>query len=147
MSGAGPAIQSDGSIWVVTGNGDFDGKVDFSESVVRLRYTPAAGNTKASLKVDRLVDALDRRRANRRQARGREDVAAAAAAFLKSLPEASNFRRLQAIARAGVEMTNGDWGDQDLGASGIVLHREAGDRPGVEQGLASSTPSSSRKPR
>ena len=51
MSGAGPAIQSDGSIWVVTGNGDFDGKVDFSESVVRLRYTPAAGSTKASLKV------------------------------------------------------------------------------------------------
>ena len=44
MSGAGPAIQSDGSIWVVTGNGDFDGKVDFGESVVRLRYTPAAGN-------------------------------------------------------------------------------------------------------
>ncbi len=51
MSGAGPAIQSDGSIWVVTGNGDFDGKVDYSESVVRLRYTPASANAKASLKV------------------------------------------------------------------------------------------------
>jgi hypothetical protein len=24
MSGAGPAVQSDGSIWVVMGNGDFD---------------------------------------------------------------------------------------------------------------------------
>ena len=51
MSGAGPAIQSDGSIWVVTGNGDFDGKVDFGESVVRLLYLPASGPTKASLKV------------------------------------------------------------------------------------------------
>ena len=51
MSGAGPAIQSDGSIWVVTGNGDFDGDVDFGESVVRLRYTPASGSASASLKV------------------------------------------------------------------------------------------------
>ena len=32
MSGSGPAIQSDGSIWVVTGNGEFDGQVDFAES-------------------------------------------------------------------------------------------------------------------
>ncbi len=40
---AGPAVQERlVRIWVVTGNGDFDGKVDFSESVVRLRYTPAA---------------------------------------------------------------------------------------------------------
>ena len=51
MSGAGPAIQSDGSIWVVTGNGDFDGEVDFGESVVRLHYTTAVGNAPATLKV------------------------------------------------------------------------------------------------
>ncbi len=51
MSGAGPAIQNDGSIWIVTGNGDFDGQVDFGESVVRLRYTPASAGASASLKV------------------------------------------------------------------------------------------------
>ena len=46
MSGAGPAIQSDGSIWVVTGNGDFDGLTDFGECVVRLRYTPPTAQAK-----------------------------------------------------------------------------------------------------
>lgn len=51
MSGSGPAIQSDGSIWVVTGNGDFDGKVDFGESVVRLRYTPPSAGASGLLKV------------------------------------------------------------------------------------------------
>jgi hypothetical protein len=125
MSGAGPAIQSDGSIWVVTGNGDFDGQVDFGESVVRLRYTPGAGNVKASLKVAGWWTPWtdDGRTGGKPEGEGRS---AATKAFLKGLPRASNFRKLQAIARAGVELMDADWGDQDLAASGIVLIEKLG---------------------
>ena len=39
-SGAGPAVAADGSIYVVTGNGDFGpDRGDFAESVVKLKYT------------------------------------------------------------------------------------------------------------
>jgi hypothetical protein len=52
QSGAGPAIDKDGAIYVVTGNGDFDpGKSDFGESIVKLRYTPPANRRPGSLTV------------------------------------------------------------------------------------------------
>ena len=57
--GHGPAIQSDGSIWVVTGNGEFDGEVDFGESVVRLRYARPR-QYQGLTEGDGVVDALDR---------------------------------------------------------------------------------------
>ena len=38
-SGSGPAVDSDGFIYVVTGNDDFDGVTDFGESIVKLKYT------------------------------------------------------------------------------------------------------------
>ncbi len=74
MSGGGPAIQKDGSIWVVTGNGEFDGEVDFGESVVRLGYTPPSSRCQGLAQGHRLVDALDRRRPHRRQRRGRRPL-------------------------------------------------------------------------
>jgi PQQ-like domain len=120
MSGGGPAIQKDGSIWLVTGNGDFDGEVDFGESVVRLGYTPPSGTAKGSLKVTGWWTPWtdDGRTGGSDEGEGRSP---AELGKLKSLPTASNFRRLLHIARAGMTVTNADWGDQDLGASGIVL--------------------------
>lgn len=125
MSGAGPAIQSDGSIWVVTGNGDFDGQVDFGESAVRLRYTRPTSGAPGSLKVvGWWTPWTDKGRAPS-EAEGTQRSPAVKAA-LKKLPKASNFRRLVHIARAGIPVTNADWDDQDLGASGIVLLEERG---------------------
>jgi hypothetical protein len=130
MSGAGPAIQSDGSIWAVTGNGDFDGKTDFGESVVRLKYTPAAGSAPASLKLTGWWTPWtdDGRTGGNPQGEG---VAAAAAAFAKltAHPMPSNFRIVPHLARMGfrpAEMAKGAWSDQDLGASGIVLVEKSG---------------------
>jgi hypothetical protein len=40
QSGAGPAADPEGHIYVQTGNGDFDGITDFGESIVKLKYTP-----------------------------------------------------------------------------------------------------------
>jgi hypothetical protein len=129
MSGAGPAIQSDGSIWVVTGNGDFDGKFDFGESVVRLRYTPAAAHAAASLKVTGwwapwTDDGRTGTHAAGPAAAGAHVAAAAPAAHLLATPKATNFRLVPHLARLGMDvaaMGGGVWGDQDLGASGIVL--------------------------
>jgi len=127
MSGAGPAIQSDGSIWVVTGNGDFDGQVDFGESVVRLRYTPASANANSSLKVTGWWTPWtdDGRTGGNPEG---EDGTAWKMADMLDMPKASNFRMVPHLARMGVlaEDMGGAWGDQDLGASGIVLVEQLG---------------------
>jgi hypothetical protein len=47
-AGAGPAADDQGFIYVMTGNGGFDPPHDLSESVVKLRYTPAAGAAAAA---------------------------------------------------------------------------------------------------
>jgi hypothetical protein len=121
MSGSAPAIQSDGSIWVVTGNGEFDGVVDFAESVVRLSYTPAAGTTPASLAVTGWWTPWTDDGRTGGNAEGEADEIADA-------PRASNFRLVPHLARLGVapeDMGDG-WGDQDLAASGIVLVESQG---------------------
>lgn len=122
MSGAGPAIQSDGTIWLVTGNGDFDGQHDFGESVVRLRYTPPSANAKGAFEVTGWwTPWTDKARI--------QPDAAGATAFAK-LPKRlpSNFRVVPHLIRMGLvdhQMDEG-WTDQDLGASGIVLVEELG---------------------
>ncbi|HZR20567.1 MAG TPA: hypothetical protein VFE51_25015 [Verrucomicrobiae bacterium] len=124
MSGAGPAIQNDDSIWVVTGNGDFDGQVDFSESVVRLKYKPAAGAAKASIAVTGWwTPWTDDGRTG-----GQPGGEAAAALLHANQPKASNFRPVPHLARQGVPAAQMGtaWGDQDLGASGIVILEHKG---------------------
>jgi len=129
MSGGGPAIQSDGSIWVVTGNGDFDGKVDFGESVVRLRYTPASASAKASLKVTGSWTPWtdDGRTGGNPEGEGAA-AAAAIRAKLAGQPRPSNFRMVPHLASLGfrAEDMGAAWGDQDVGASGIVLVEQLG---------------------
>ncbi|MBV9248544.1 MAG: hypothetical protein JO227_04770, partial [Acetobacteraceae bacterium] len=122
MSGSGPAIQSDGSIWVATGNGDFDGAQDYSESVVRLRYqAPSGGNAGAFAVSGWWTPWTDAARV------GENPATPPAAAMLPDrLP--SNFRLAPHLASMGVapmEMGDG-WGDQDIAASGIVLIEELG---------------------
>lgn len=51
MSGGGPAMDDDGNIFFVCGNGAFDAKTEFGESLVKLKYTPATATAKASISV------------------------------------------------------------------------------------------------
>jgi hypothetical protein len=127
MSGAGPAVQSDGSIWVVTGNGDFDGKVDFGESVVRLQYKPGSAGAKASLKVTGWWTPWTDRGRTGGNPEG-EGLAAGHQHLLPAGPRPSNFRMVPHLARLGLKAMDmgGAWGDQDLGASGIVLVESLG---------------------
>jgi len=48
-SGAGPAADAEGNLYVLTGSGDFDAVTDFGASIVKLRYSPPRGNGIASL--------------------------------------------------------------------------------------------------
>ena len=51
MAGQGASADADGNLYVITGNGDFDGATQFGESFLKIKYTPPVGGAAASLKV------------------------------------------------------------------------------------------------
>ena len=42
MAGQGPAADPQGYLYLLTGNGDFDGTSQWGESFLKLKYTPPA---------------------------------------------------------------------------------------------------------
>ncbi|MGA9679792.1 MAG: hypothetical protein WBR28_32465 [Mycobacterium sp.] len=117
-SGGGPAADSQGDIYVITGNGDFDGVIDFGESIVKLRYTPAGSAGPGSLAVvDWWTPWTDDGRTGGNPAG--EDAQ----------PMPSNFRMDAHLARLmGADAMNMSdaWGDQDFGAGGPLLAQTIG---------------------
>jgi hypothetical protein len=51
MAGQGAAADADGFLYVLTGNGDFDGASQWGETFLKLQYKPPAGGQSATLKV------------------------------------------------------------------------------------------------
>ncbi|MFZ0481176.1 MAG: hypothetical protein WAL71_18700, partial [Terriglobales bacterium] len=51
MAGQGAVADAQGFLYVVTGNGDFDGVSQWGESFLKLKYTPSSGGVAASLQV------------------------------------------------------------------------------------------------
>jgi hypothetical protein len=51
MSGQAAAADPEGFLYVITGNGDFDGVSQFGESFLKLSYTPPSATNEATLKV------------------------------------------------------------------------------------------------
>jgi hypothetical protein len=51
MGGQGLAADSQGFLYAITGNGDFDGITQWGESFVKVKYTPPSGSTPGTLKV------------------------------------------------------------------------------------------------
>lgn len=113
-SGSGPAADTNGFIYVITGNGDFDGITDFGESVVKLKYTAPAGGHPGSLTaIDWWTPWTD----DGRTGKNPEGEVA-----LEVHP--TNFRKDQHLVRKiGMRAMSagGAWGDQDFGAGGPVL--------------------------
>jgi outer membrane protein assembly factor BamB len=109
QAGAGPAADAAGNIYVMTGNGDFDGVTDFGESIIKLRYTPPRSNHEGALSVvDWWTPWTDDQR-----------VGQSPATSFESMP--SNFRPLHYLAAMGAAPQAGDWKDMDLGSGGPVL--------------------------
>jgi hypothetical protein len=51
MGGQGAAADAEGSLYVLTGNGDFDGTSQWGESFLKLKYTPPSGGGAGKLEV------------------------------------------------------------------------------------------------
>jgi hypothetical protein len=132
MAGQGPAADDQGNLYLLTGNGDFDGKSQWGESVLKLKYTPASGTKPASLSViDHWTPWADLARAGAAQKSTMKLAGMnAASEALKS----ANGRTSDAMKTAklvpsvnaqGVptllvypQMATGAWSDQDWGSSG-----------------------------
>lgn len=116
-SGAGPAADMAGNIYVLTGNGDFDALTDFGESIVKLAYTPPTAHAAGSLQVlDWWTPWTDDGRT------GGDPEGESAAHALHGRP--TNFRKDAHLARTlgpDAAANLGAWGDQDFGSAGPVL--------------------------
>jgi hypothetical protein len=107
---AGLVADAEGFIYAMTGNGTFDGEVDFAESFVKLRYVPPAPGAAGSLSVtDWWTPFSDAMR-----------IEPEAGPEIEELPLASNYR-----ATTGA-MGGDPWSDQDLGSAGPLLVEQSG---------------------
>jgi hypothetical protein len=111
MAGQGPTVLPNGDLACFTGNGDFDAVTDFGESLCRVRFAPAAGQTAAKFS---LVDWWTPWADDGRTGGDPEGEGAA---------PPSNFRKIVQLARRGAlrqGMAAGEWGDMDLGSAGVA---------------------------
>jgi hypothetical protein len=116
MAGGGPAADSNGFIYLVTGNGDFDAVTNFGESIVKLQYTGTALTV-----VDWFAPWTD----NQRNGSGTDEKDVE-----EEKPRPSNYRALHSRAVKGLPINQGmsmnAWGDMDLGSGGVSLWEDLG---------------------
>ena len=132
MAGQGAAADAQGSLYVLTGNGDFDGTSQWGESFLRLKYTPPSGRTAAKLEVaDHWTPWTDFTRT------GQKAKPASKLAGLSSPSEAikpvgggmsmslKNAKLVPMVNEQGKpvllvfpDMASGNWSDEDWGSAG-----------------------------
>jgi len=132
MAGQGAAADAQGFLYVLTGNGDFDGATQWGESFLKLKYTPSSGGTPASLRVvDHWTPWTDLVRSGQAAAPA-EKLAGFSAPSEAIKPVGSgmnialkNAKRLEMIGDRGTpivlvfpEMASGNWSDEDWGSAG-----------------------------
>lgn len=132
MAGQGAATDSQGNLYVTTGNGDFDGMTQWGESFLKLKYTPRSGATPASLKVvDHWTPWTDLARTGQAVKPGTKlaGVSAPSEAIKPvgagmSMP-LKNATRVKMVDRQGAtielvfpDMASGAWSDEDWGSAG-----------------------------
>lgn len=117
----GLASDNAGLIYAMTGNGTFDGVTDFSESFIKLQYTPPAppATTTGRLAIlDWWTPYTDKARTSNAPPATVEDIVSRdIPADDSALP--TNFRAYAEPAAAPMDMD--DWGDMDLASGGPVL--------------------------
>jgi hypothetical protein len=132
MAGQGAAADSDGDLYVLTGNGDFDGASQWGESFLKLKYTPPANGRAARLQVvDHWTPWTDLARAG--QALAAAPRAAGMNASSEALiptggamsPALANARLVAKTNDHGAptvlvfpNMASGAWSDEDWGSAG-----------------------------
>jgi hypothetical protein len=143
QAGAGLAADAKGDIILMTGNGDFDGKTEWGECFIKLRYTPPGPALMGELKVvDHWSPFLDSARVAKPESALIEDQTertgiqpdpGLAARIIDSLPHAPTNRRGYAMVTAdrmdaagNIPLTPGEAADMDLGSGGPVVIDELG---------------------
>jgi hypothetical protein len=132
MAGQGPAADADGNLYVITGNGDFDGKTLFGESILKIKYNPPVNGEAASLAV---VDHWtpwtdDVRSGGAKLAAGKLAGLSAPSAKVRPVGGGMNMPVDQGTVQAEMvngkvsmrvypaAMATGDWSDEDWGSAG-----------------------------
>lgn len=140
MAGQGAAADSQGNLYVITGNGDFDGTSQWGESFLKLKYTPASGATPASLRVvDHWTPWTDFERTG--HAPKLQNKLAGVSAPSEAVKPVGgsmsislqNAREERKVNEHGLEtllvfpdMATGNWSDEDWGSAGPACIFEIG---------------------
>ena len=132
MAGQGAVADAQGNLYVITGNGDFDGVSQWGESFLKLTYTPSSDGVPATLKVvDHWTPWTDLARA------GQRATTAVKLAGVSAPSEAikpvgggmniplKNAKLVPMVSDQGTpillvfpQMASGNWSDEDWGSAG-----------------------------
>ncbi|MGB8917021.1 MAG: hypothetical protein WCC89_09185 [Candidatus Sulfotelmatobacter sp.] len=133
MAGQGAAADSQGYLYVTTGNGDFDGVSQWGESFLKLKYTPASEGTPASLQViDHWTPWTDFARTGQAAAAAAMKLAGVSAPSEAIKPVGSRMnmslkdaKLVPMVNDQGTpvllvypQMATGNWSDEDWGSAG-----------------------------
>jgi hypothetical protein len=133
MAGQGAAADGQGFLYVITGNGDFDGVSQFGESFLKLKYTPPSGNTAARLEVvDHWTPWTDFARTGQKPTPSvrPSGVSLPSEALMQPAGDGMNVALKNARLEAKIndqgrpivlvfpEMAQGAWSDEDFGSAG-----------------------------
>jgi hypothetical protein len=132
MAGQGAAADAQGFLYVLTGNGDFDGANQWGESFLKLKYTPSSGGVPAKLElVDHWTPWTDLVRSGQTTApAGKLSGVSAPSEAIRPVNGGMNMaldnaKRLEMIGDRGTpivlvfpDMASGNWSDQDWGSAG-----------------------------
>ena len=171
MAGQGAAADTQGFLYVLTGNGDFDGASQWGESFLKLKYTPASGGVAAKLEVvDHWTPWTDLVRSGQAAAPA-EKLAGVSAPSEALRPVGggmnmalNNAKRLEMIGDRGTpivlvfpEMASGNWSDEDWGSAGparifsigvcIATGKDGIAYPIKTEGLGGTTPADLANPK
>ncbi|HET6411525.1 MAG TPA: hypothetical protein VFG53_05665 [Anaeromyxobacter sp.] len=133
MAGQGPAADAKGNLYLVTGNGNFDGVSQWGESFLKLEYVAPSGGKPATLKVvDHWTPWTDRARAGRMSLPATKLSGTHAPSEAMRRPVGGGMSMALAHAKLvgtvnsyGVptllvypKMASGAWADEDWGSAG-----------------------------
>jgi len=133
MAGQGLVADPDGFLYVVTGNGDFDGVSQWGESFLKMKYSPPSGGNPASLKVvDHWTPWTDRARTGQQPAPAMKlsGLSAPSEALKRPVGGGMSMPLKNATLKATIndqgiptllvipQMASGNWSDEDWGSAG-----------------------------
>jgi hypothetical protein len=133
MAGQGIVADPQGDLYVLTGNGDFDGASQWGESFLKLKYTPPSAGKAATLAVaDHWTPWTDFARTGQKPAPANlmEGMSAPSAALQRPVNGGMNMslknaKLVSMVSARGIptllvypDMATGNWSDEDWGSSG-----------------------------